>query len=482
MTRISTHARICFPFAALGLLAVAGCTVTTGVAGDAGGPDGGSNDAGMPETGSSDDGGADGAAQDAGMDATGDAAACNGSQIPTQITASMTLTAACSPWHLTMPSTVGGPASPVLTIEPGVTILADPGSSLVVGQASTGAAGIVAAGTANAPIVMKSSAVTPAAGDWQGVQLGAQILASSKLSYVEIDYAGSGMGAGTEAAALQVGEGTNQASAVPLSYITIKHDAGDGIDLMGSNVGFGAGSGNLTIADWGSGDSPIVIDPNEANTLAGVSFSTGATGKDGQVRLTCSDACNGSSGVVNRDETWPSIAVPYLVDKSGVEIQGAGTSHATLTIQANTVMFTNDNPPTGIIVNSGNGAQGDLVATNVTFTSNSPSPSPGAWGGVYFYMPAQGLPGSSLTNCTFDYAGGNVWNENACTGVVGIDNSGNTGALPGPTIQGCTFENFVSSNAIGIVSSSGTNVQQATSGAYQQNNTFVPASKGVCGS
>jgi hypothetical protein len=214
-------------------------------------------------------------------------------------------------------------------------------------------------------------------------------------------------------------------------------------------------------------------------TLAGVSFSTGASGHDGQVQLDCDDTCNGGMAIVQRTQTWPAIPVPYLAAGAGVEIDGSGTSHATLTIASgNTVMFTNqgNGGPTGIVVDYNGNGQADLVANNVHFTSNSPSPTPGSWGGIRFNMTGGGLPNSSLKNCTFDWAGGNEGTVSylggTCSGFIVISNS-NPGAV-GPTISGCTFESYASTDAILIDDTTGASVTNAAS--YQSGNTFTPGS------
>ena len=466
----------------------AGCSVTSSAPNDGGAPDGAGvgADAGGADGGTPDTGASDGAAgRDAAGDAAGDAQACNGSQIPAQITVSTTLTTACSPWHLTAATVVGDPSSPVLTIEAGVTILADKNSALLVGVASGGGAGgIQAVGTASAPIVFTSSAATPAAGDWGGVTLGAQVRGDAKLSHVTLDYAG-GTSVGARPSSLRVGEGTNQAIVLPLSNIRVTHSLGYGILLAGAEVGFGAGSGGLTITDWGNGLSPIAMNANQASSLAGVSFSTGSSGHDGQVDLAADGNGNGGQTIVDHTQTWPVIPIPYLADNAGIEIEGAGSSHATLTIASpNTVMFTNQNPPTGIVVDPNASGQGDLVGDGVVFTSNSASPTPGSWGGIIFKMTGAGLPNSSLKGATFDWAGGGTASVGGkpcpgATGVVWIDNSAATSNVSGPIITGSTFENYASTVAIVITSNTG---YMLTNDASYQSNTFTSAAKGVCGS
>jgi len=465
------------------LALVAGCSPSS----SGNGPqDGGVDASPEPDSGGS-DGGSE-AGTDAGSpDAGRDAAACNGSVVPASITTSTTLTAACSPWHLTGASEVGDPndptAAPVLTIEPGVTILADAGSVLQVGVSASNQGGIVAAGTSTAPIVLKSSAASPKAGDWEGLVLGDAVLASSQLSHVEIDDAGATNG-GSVSASLVVGEGTTQALAITLSNLKLADDAGYGLLLDGRQVKFGAGSGNLTVSDWGSAFAPIALAAEQGDSLAGVSFSTGASGHDGQIVLV--DTGVAGLQVVDRTQTWPAIPIPYLLQNAGIDVEqpgaGNGGGTTTLTIAGpNTIMFTNaadGNAGTGIYVDIPGVGGANLVANGVTFTTDvATNPTAGSWGGISFNMTTAGLANSSLTNCTFRYAGAATnWSTGqGCTGVVFIDDrSNNNASLAGPTITGCTFADYIGDAIfLGLPQSGGLTTTYT-------NNTFASATTGVC--
>lgn len=468
------------------LAAVVGCFSSSG--------GNGGTDAGNDTSPEFDSGGGDAEAEASvgpGMDAAGeatpeggaeagfDAAACNGSVVPASVTANTTLTAACSPWHLTGPTVVAGTASPVLTIEAGVTVLAAMGSSLQIGYAGAGPGGIHAVGTSSSPIVFTSSAATPGVGDWVGVLLGDQTLTTSQLTDVEILYAGAQLGVGAVQASLTEGEDSTQALALTLSGITLTHDAGHGVYLAGSQVGFGAGS-SVTVSDWGTGMSPIVMNADQAGTLSNLTFSTGATGHDGQVYLF--DVNNNGYQTIDHTQTWPSIAIPYLVANEGIQIDGVGTSHATLTIAGpNTVEFTStSNGITGIVVDYQQNGQADLVASGVTFTSSSTSPTAGAWGGIEFSLLPAGLPNSSLTNCTFQYAGaGGDWSTaESCTGVIFVDSDNPNASVPGPTISGCTFADYTGDAIYTYVNPNSSSISNA--GSYATGNTFASSSTGLC--
>jgi hypothetical protein len=83
-----------------------------------------------------------------------------------------------------------GPKHFTLTLEAGVKLAFKKSGVLVADHdvATTGV--IVASGTAAKPVVFTSSEASPAAGDWQGVQLGTVADAAFKLDHVEIRFAG----------------------------------------------------------------------------------------------------------------------------------------------------------------------------------------------------------------------------------------------------------------------------------------------------
>ena len=69
----------------------------------------------------------------------------------------------------------------VLTIEPGTVIKFDAGASLTFGYSSNST--IIANGTANNPIIFKSSALLPTAGAWDGLYFYDKTLSNTSLSY-----------------------------------------------------------------------------------------------------------------------------------------------------------------------------------------------------------------------------------------------------------------------------------------------------------
>jgi len=463
------------------LAAVVGCSSTN----SGGSP----QDAGGQETSTEvDSGGGDGGTEsDSGADSeAGMAGDCT---LPAAITANMTLTTACPVWHVTASGTVvGGSGSPVLTIDAGVTVAFDKGGFLSIGVSDPG--GVVAVGTANAPIAFTSGAMPQAAGDWSAVALGEKVLSTSTIAYASFEY-GSGIGSGGNtssqdgysygepAGALIVYSGS-QSLGIVLHDLTFSHDAGNGLVVDGFNVGFGSGSGNLTVSDWGTGFAPLVIAANQGSTLP-----TSLTAKGGIVDLIAGQGAPGTpiggAAPVGLTQTWPAIPIPYLVDGTvpgsggGAFVEGSGNGVATLTIAApNTLEFKSG----GILAVDPNGtAQGQLVAVGtsgspITFTSNVASPSPGAWGGVEFSAPNSGgsaLASSKLQGVVIDWAGGGALTQGSDTAVISID--GLTQGSSGPVLSGCTIENYPST-ACGIVYTS-TFITPPSPGYAPPNNTFT---------
>jgi hypothetical protein len=92
---------------------------------------------------------------------------------------------------------VAGHPAATLTIDPGVTLRFTPqgvtGTSRIqVRGVSTGVpqGALVAAGTTAQPIVFTSSAATPAAGDWQGLEFRGAVDPSTRIDHAVIEYAG----------------------------------------------------------------------------------------------------------------------------------------------------------------------------------------------------------------------------------------------------------------------------------------------------
>jgi hypothetical protein len=444
---------------------------------EAGTPEGGhpQKDAG-PDTGDRDTGKTD--------------AGCADDVVPPRVTKDLTLTLACSPWHVHKPVQVGGKDSPVLTIEPGVTVLFDAATSLQVGGLMPG--GLQAVGTKSLPITLTSSKAKPKGGDWASIWLQPQSLASSTMQYVTVEYAGGNISplvnVPTDNAAIIV-DGDTTPLQIELSNITVSKTGSSGIVFFGHQAGFAPSSGSITVTDWATGGYPIIIDGDDAETLP-TSLTTGKSGHDGAIGIITQEGGTngGAQTIIDHTQTWPSLQIPYAIDSygftvggCGLFIDGSGTASATLTLAApNTLLF---GTPCGIYVDYMNEGQGLFVAPGtsanpIVFTSlNTTSPAAGDWDGIQFGHSATGQGGSSLDYCTISYAAGPT-TDISPTGAVVSDMY--LGSNTGPSITNSEFDHYALATTpmggcCGIVAIDTANPgNYGTASAGANGNTFSP--------
>ena len=85
---------------------------------------------------------------------------------------------------------IEGASSPVLTLLPGTELRVEREGVIHVGANAPG--GLVAVGTAPAPIVFTAHSASPVAGHWEGIDFRADALSSSRLDEVVVEWAGGG--------------------------------------------------------------------------------------------------------------------------------------------------------------------------------------------------------------------------------------------------------------------------------------------------
>jgi hypothetical protein len=135
----------------------------------------------------------------------------------------------------------GGVAT--LTIEPGVTLrFAKDGALDVESAVGTSAArgALIAAGTADHPIVFTSAAPTPAAGDWYGIYFGSTPAAADRIDFARVEYAGGTSVSGSDSCPVTPGApipnaairvlGTNPPAGAFVTHTAIAHSKLHGID------------------------------------------------------------------------------------------------------------------------------------------------------------------------------------------------------------------------------------------------------------
>ncbi len=411
--------------------------------------------------------------------------------LPATITSDMELTTACPVWHVgSSGTTVAGNGNPMLKIDPGVTVAVDKGGFLSAGTSAPG--GIQAVGVPGKLITFTSSAAIPAPGDWAGVALGDQTLATSTIAFAKFDFASGLAGSGGQtsnedgysydepAGALIVYGGTGSVSLV-LHDLEFANNAGNGLVYDNFKAGFATGSGNLKVDDVGTGYEPFVIAANQASTLPVTISGPAGTAVDLINGQGGSTGSGGGTAGVALTQTWPSIPLPYLADGSvvgagnGIQIEGAGQSTATLTIAApNTIEFKSGG---SLDLDPNGSGQAVLLAIGtptapIVFTSASANPVTGAWSGFTLNTPSSGgnqLGSTQLIGVTIDWAGDGSISYAADKGVIGIASGA---ASDGPVIKGCTIENYPQ-GTYGIVYDP--NFVTPPAGGYDTPaNTFLP--------
>lgn len=284
-----------------------------------------------------------------------------------------------------------------VTIAAGCTIALDPDVEFYCGYSGPGS--IVAVGTATEPITFTSAADT-VAGVWDQLAFYDNTIPTARLSYVTVEYAGSGYAAG----AVVVDN-----CAIKMDHCTVRKNAGHGVYADGH--GYFADFDSNTVTT--SGAYPVRIGAEQARTLGMGNTLTGNT-RDGVL-------IEGEN--VRTSGTWLNHGVAYVV-ADDVSVQDA-TNNPVLSIAAGTtIMLT---PQTEFYV--GYSAPGGLIAEgtpldSITFTSSLTPPSPGDWARLSFY--AQSMSSQCrLTYCNFGYAGndgrGDIYIDDCIPTVTSCD-------------------------------------------------------------
>ncbi|MGH9315576.1 MAG: Ig-like domain-containing protein [Thermoanaerobaculia bacterium] len=116
-----------------------------------------------------------------------------------------------------------GTPTPVLTIEPGVTVKFNAGLTLKVGSGYPGT--LSAVGTSGQPITFTANSGSPTAGFWNSLLLGAGVTATT-IAYATVSYGGS--------TAYTYGGVTVEGSAPTLDHVTLSNNAYAGVRTNGA--------------------------------------------------------------------------------------------------------------------------------------------------------------------------------------------------------------------------------------------------------
>ncbi|HEX7599692.1 MAG TPA: right-handed parallel beta-helix repeat-containing protein [Polyangia bacterium] len=331
---------------------------------------------------------------------------------------------------------VEGPSSPTLTLSPGMLLRFAARVGLWVGYADT--AQLVAVGTAAAPIVLTSMAVTPQPGDWTGITLWDGTAPGTKLGYLTLDYCGSGKGC------IDTSNSMKPDSA-SIDHVIIDHVGAKAYGIVENGADSRVKITNCTFPAGAIGadqyaiyaEVPSFAAIGASNTLGGAMIELGG-------------------GILATSADWTNPGTPIAVTG---DIRVESQSPVVLTIAAGTVFkFDAGNAlwvayglgqPVGKLVVSGTPTE------HVTFTSLASVPKKGDWNGIVAWNPGV----IDITYADISYAGGYVAGgvaANSDKSAVTLTNStvSNTKGYgvfiacteasqshPVVTITGCTFSN-----------------------------------------
>jgi hypothetical protein len=276
---------------------------------------------------------------------------------------------------------VEGTASPILTLSAGTTMQFDADVALWVGY--TGAGQLVAVGTAAAPIVMTSKAVTPGPGDWNGISLWDGTANGTKLAYLKLDYCGA-----PNSACIDATSGV-KSDRVTIDHVTFDHvgPKANGIDENGTDSRFKISNCTFVAGAIPAGQYAIFVQaPSFATIDTTNEFGGALIGLDGgDIVATTSWSNPGTPIAVTRDIRVQDVTTPVLTIAAG----------SVFKFGADKAIWVGYGDP-GKLVISG------TAAAHVTLTSLASSPAKGDWNGIIVWNTSQ----ATLAYTDILYAGG----------------------------------------------------------------------------
>jgi hypothetical protein len=247
--------------------------------------------------------------------------------------------------------------------------------------------GLVAEGTALAPIALTSLAATPSPGDWRGVELQSGTAGGTKLAYVNFEYCGQADGA-----CIDIGGGNSapKPDRVAIDHVTFAHVGAKANAIRELPADARYKITNCTFAPGAiqAGQYAIyVLAASFAGIGAGNVYNGALIDIDG--------------GTVSTTTDWSDPGTPIAVTK-GIVVAGPTTPVLTvaagsiLKFAANAYLWVGLDASVGKFVASG------TATDRVTFTSLASSPSPGDWEGIVVNMSNQAV----IDYADIQYAGG----------------------------------------------------------------------------
>ncbi len=287
------------------------------------------------------------------------------------------------PLQVTADIYVYSSANPTLTIEDGAELYFDKNLSLFIGTSSYGNL-VVDGNRTSGDGVLFSTLEGSTAGVWDGLYIGYYSDDTTVMSGFTVEYAGTS----TYPAGLYLynAEPTlsdcviqdNEAYGIydySSSELTMTDCTVQGTVATGSGNGDGVYS-NGRLAGW------------SGNTITGNDRYPLVMPADEMVELDASNDLSGngddvvflSSYYVGTSGTWADLGVPYYVGANYLNVYGSAAVPVEIEADGIEMLF----PGGSSYLYVGWSGQGELYATNSTFTSAESSPAAGDWGGLLF--------------------------------------------------------------------------------------------------
>ncbi|MFC1610546.1 right-handed parallel beta-helix repeat-containing protein [Myxococcota bacterium] len=310
---------------------------------------------------------------------------------------------------------VRGATAPVLTIAAGTSLLFEDNIGMLVGVGEPGE--LVLDGTNAAPVVL-SGVPGSTAGSWGGICFGLNSTVASLLSHFRLYGAGSGTNpipCRTEAGIYALGGGPRLSAGVisetratglfvnnvdvSMRDTTILNTVesnpgldGDGVTIIGAQSTITDWAGNTLVAN---ARYPVVLPPELMTRLESGSSYDG-NGWDYVLATRAPDP-----GAVSSSGTWRRLDVPWLLD-GDIFIPGGAGDEVAIGIATGTEVYLLP----GATIWVGYMDSGALIADGVTFSSVESSPAPGDWGRIIIDDHQHTTLGTSITNSTISFGGG----------------------------------------------------------------------------
>jgi hypothetical protein len=284
------------------------------------------------------------------------------------VTSAETWTRAASPHRLPNGAHIVAGAS--VRVDPCAVVLVGTGRDLVVQDDAR----LVAAGTADAPVLFDSASERPTAGDWIGVEIRERALPTSRFAHTTIAHAGAEPPQrGEPSAALR----SWLTSGLDVDHLTVRDATGWGVAVLGES-GFSPQSHMLRIAGTVGPGAVFFADAEQVRTLPVGDY---ARNEHADIFL----AARGR--VVKTDATWrnPGINCRYRIRRAArILVEGANAPRLVIA-PGTTVAFEDDaeldvgwERPGALVADGGD------ARNRVVFTGDRATVTPATWVGILF--------------------------------------------------------------------------------------------------